>query len=256
MTPVQAIVARELRTAVVSPILYVISAVFLLSFGVLYYVLIQITSGFALSQMQIQGAQPQFNLNQVVFRSAFYLTVYILMILLPILTMRTLSEERKLRTFELLATSPVHMIEIVMGKFLSVFLLYLGLLALTLPAPAILYLFNTFHWDPIFTAYAGLALLGAFFLSTGILTSSLTENQIVAALLSFAILFLLWLVGLAGTNLSDTTFGQILSYISFNTHFEAFVLGLVDTKDVVYFLSATVLMLFLTHRVLESQRWL
>lgn len=256
MTPVHAILAKELRTAFVSPIVYVVSAVFLLSFGVLSYVLVQIASGLALQQMQVQGATAQLNLNELVFRPAFYWTGFLLLlVLLPILTMRLFAEERKLRTFELLATSPIRINEIIAGKFLSVLVIYLGLLALTGVVPGILALFTRFNWDPVLTGYLGLALLGAFFLATGVFASTLTENQIVAVLLSFGLLFVIWFLGALGANLGDTAMGGVLSYLSFGEHFDRLVRGLIDTKDIVYFLSGTVLMLFLAHRVVESHRW-
>lgn len=256
MTPVHAILAKELRTAFVSPIVYVVSAVFLLSFGVLTYVLVQIAGSLALQQMQVQGATAQLNLNDLVFRPAFYWTGFLLLlVLLPILTMRLFAEERKLRTFELLATSPIRISEIIVGKFLSVLVIYLGLLALTGVVPGILALFTLFNWDPVITGYLGLALLGTFFLATGLFASTLTENQIVAVLFSFGLLFVIWFLGALGANLGDTTAGVLLSYLSFAEHFDRLVRGLIDTKDLVYFLSSTVLMLFLAQRVVESERW-
>ncbi len=256
MTPVQAIIAKELRTAFVSPIVYAVSAVFLLSFGVLTFVLLQIAGTLALQQMQVQNAAAQLNLNELVFRPVFYYTGFLLLlVLLPILTMRVFAEERKLRTFELLATSPIGVNEMVLGKFVSVYLIFLGLLCASAMVPGMLALFSSFNWNPIFTGYLGLALLGALFLSTGVLASSVTENQIVAVLISFGFLFLLWLAGALGSNLGDTPLGTTLSYLSFTEHFSHLVRGLVDTKDLVYFLSGTVFMLFLTDRVVESERW-
>ncbi len=256
MTPVQAILAKELRTAFVSPIVYVLAAVFLLSCGVLSYVLIQIAGTLVLRQMQFQAAAAQLNLNELVFRPTFYwMGFLLLLVLLPILSMRVFAEERKLRTFELLATSPIRITDVVIGKFLGVYVIFLGLLSLTVIAPLILSLFSSFNWNPLFTGYLGLALLGALCLATGVFTSTLTENQIVAALLGFGLLFMLWLLGAMGANLGDSSVGNILSYLSFSEHFDRLVRGLLDTKDVVYFVSGTVLMLFLAHRIVESQRW-
>ena len=121
--------------------------------------------------------------------------------------------------------------------------------------PVILAQFARFNWDPVLTGYLGLALLGAFFLATGLFASTLTENQIVAVLFSFGLLFMIWFFGALGANLGETPMGTILSYVSFSEHFDRLVRGLIDTKDLVYFLSGTVLMLFLAHRVVESERW-
>jgi ABC-2 type transport system permease protein len=160
MTPVHAIVAKELRVYFVSPIVYVVGAIFLLIFGVLSYLAVISADNQAIRLMQLQGAAPQLNLNDLVFRPTFYSLAIVLLLVLPILTMRLFAEERKLRTFELLMTSPIRINEIVVGKFLSVYLIYLGLLALTSIVPLILSLYSSFNWNPILTGYLALALLG------------------------------------------------------------------------------------------------
>ena len=254
MTPVNTLVAKELRSYFVSPVVYVVGAVFLLIVGLLAYIYIVFTGAQAIQLMQVQG-QAQINLNDLVFRNLFSSIRFVLLIVLPILTMRLFAEEKKLRTFELLMTSPIGLNEIVAGKFVSVFLLFLGLLGLTGLIPLTLALFSDFDWYPILTGYLGLALLGALFLSVGVLASALTENQIVAAFVSFGLLLFLWLLAGVGSLLGDTPAGQIISYLSFMEHYDHLVRGLVDTRDLVYFVSALVLTLFLTHRVVDSTRW-
>lgn len=255
MTPVAAIVAKELRSYFVSPIVYVVGAVFLLIFGVLSYLAVVNAGAQAVRLMQIQGAAAQLNLNDLVFRPTFYSIAIILLLILPLLTMRLFAEERKLRTFELLMTSPIGINEMVVGKFLGAYAIFLGLLGLSGIVPVILSLYSSFDWNPVLTGYLGLALLGALFLATGVLASALTENQIVAAFLSFGLLILVWLLGGVGSVLGDTPLGNILSYLSFIEHYDRFVRGLVDTKDLVYYSSGMLLMLFLAHRVVESQHW-
>lgn len=255
MTPVNAIIAKELRSYFVSPVVYVVGAVFLLIVGLLAYLYTVFAGAQAIQLIQMQGGQAQINLNDLVFRNLFASVRFVLLIVLPILTMRLFAEERKLRTFEFLMTSPIGLNEIVAGKFMSVFLVFLGLLGLTGLIPLTLSLFSDFDWYPLLTAYLGLALLGALFLSVGLLASALTENQIVAAFISFGLLLLLWLLAGLGSLLGDTSAGQIVSYLSFMEHYDHLVRGLVDTKDLVYFVSALVLMLFLAHRVVDSTRW-
>ncbi|MBI4400635.1 MAG: ABC transporter permease subunit [Nitrospirae bacterium] len=255
MTPVHAIIAKELRAYFVSPVVYVVGAVFLLIFGVLSYLAVVNAGTQAIRLMQIQGAAAQLNLNDLVFRPTFYSLAIVLLLVLPILTMRLFAEERKLHTFELLMTSPIGVNEIVVGKFLGAYVIYLGLLALTGLVPFVLSVYSSFDWNPVFTGYLGLALLGALFLATGVLASALTENQIVAAFLSFGVLIVVWLLGALGSILGDTPLGNTLSYLSFIEHYDRLVRGLVDTKDLVYYLCGLVLMLFLAHRVVESQRW-
>jgi len=255
MTPVQAIIAKELRGYFVSPVVYVVGAIFLLIFGFLSYLYVVYAGYQAIQIMQMQGGQAQLNLNDLVFRNLFASMRFVLLIILPILTMRLFAEERKLRTFEFLMTSPIGINEIVAGKFVSVFLVFLSFLGLTGLVPAVLMLFSDFDWNPIWTGYLGMTLLGALFISVGLLASAITENQIVAAFLSFGMLLLIWLVSGLGTLLGDTPLGQIISYVSFMDHYDRLVRGLIDTKDLVYFFSGLVFMLFLTHRVVESTRW-
>ena len=254
MTPVHALIAKEIRSYFVSPVVYVVGAVFLLIVGLLSYLYIVFAGAQAIQLMQIQG-QAQINLNDLVFRNLFASIRFVLLIILPILTMRLFAEEKKLRTFEFLMTSPIRLNEIVAGKFMSVFLIFLGLLGLTGMIPLTLSLFSDFDWYPILTGYLGLALLGALFLSVGLLASALTENQIVAAFVSFGLLLFLWLLAGLGSLLGDTAVGQIISYISFMDHYDKLVRGLIDSKDLVYFASAIILMLFLAHRVVDSARW-
>ena len=254
MTPVNTLLAKELRSDFVSPVVYVVGAVFLLIVGLLAYIYIVFTGAQAIQLMQVQG-QAQINLNDLVFRNLFSSIRFVLLLVLPILTMRLFAEEKKLRTFEFLLTSPIGLNEIVAGKFVSVFLLFLGLLGLTGLIPLTLALFSDFDWYPVLTGYLGLVLLGALFLSVGVLASALTENQIVAAFVSFGLLLILWLLSGVGSLLGDTAAGQVISYLSFMDHYDHLVRGLIDTRDLVYFGSALLLMLFLTHRVVDSTRW-
>lgn len=255
MTPIQAIIAKELRSAFVSPVVYVVGAVFLLIFGVLSHLAVQSASMQAVRMMQMQGGMAQVNLNDMVFRPTFYSLAIVLLLSLPLLTMRLFAEERKLRTFEFLMTAPIRINDMVFGKFLSVYAIYLGLLLLTFCVPLIMAGFSSFDWNPVLTGYLGLALLGGLFLSVGVFASTVTENQIVAAFVSFGFLILVWLLGAVGTLMGDTGPGNFIGYLSFIEHYDRLVRGLVDTKDLIYFVSGITLMLFLAHQVVESQRW-
>lgn len=255
MTPVQSIAAKELRSYFVSPVVYVVSGVFLLTFGFLAYLYVVFTGAQAIQLMQMQGGTAQINLNDLVFRNLFASMRFVLLLILPILTMRLFAEERKLRTFEFLMTAPVRIIEIVIGKFLGVYIIYLGILLLTTLVPIVLSLFSDFDWYPVLSGYLGLALLGALFLAVGVFASAITENQIVAAFTSFGLLLMLWLLAGLGSILGDTVGGQFISYVSFMEHYDRLVHGLIDTKDLVYYLSGLALMLFLSHRVVDSTRW-
>ena len=256
MTPAQAIAAKELRSAFSSPIVYVVAAVLFLIFGVLSWALVVNAGVVAIQRLQTQGLGASINLNDLVFRPIFYwMAFYVLPLAMPMLTMRVFAEERKLRTFELLMTSPVRINEIVAGKFAAVLAIYLTMLGLTGIVPLTLSAYNSFDWAPIGTGYLGLALLGALFLATGLFASSLTENQIVAAFVSFGIIFLIWLLGLTASLTGDTTAGNVIAYISYSEHYDRLIRGVIDTRDLVYYVCAIGFMLFLTHRIVESQRW-
>ena len=255
MRPVTTILGKELRCYFVSPIVYVIAAVFLGLVGLLSYWAVVNASGQALRMMQISNTYAQINLNELVFRPVFYSMNLVLMFVLPLLTMRTFAEERKLRTFELLLTSPVGINEIVSAKFLSVVVIYLILLVLTGLIPLVLSAYVSFNWDPILTGFLALLLQGTFMLAIGIVASAMTENQIIAAFLSFGIILLIWLLGLFATVLGDTTLGHVLSYISFTEHYDRLVRGLINIKDIVYYLSGMAFMWFTAHQVIDAHRW-
>ena len=255
MTPFQTILAKELRCFFVSPVFYVVGAVFLFISGLIAHLMTVNAGQQAVRFLQVQNTYAQLNLNELVFRSLFYSLDFVLMFLLPILTMRLFAEERKLQTFELLLTSPVGINELISAKYISVLCIYLGLLSLTSLTPVILSFYSSFHWNPILTGYVALALQGGFFLACGLLASATTENQVVAAFLSFGMILLIWLLGGLGSLLGDTTIGNVLSYLSFSEHYDRLVRGLLEAKDVVYYLSGIVLMLFIAHRVVDSHRW-
>jgi len=255
MTPAQTIIAKELRSFFVSPVVYVIGAIFLAVVGLLSYQAVANASNQALRLMQLQNTYAQLNLNEMIFRPLFHSMNLILMIILPLLTMRLFAEERKLRTFELLLTSPIGVNEIVSGKFLSVVIVYTGLLSLTGLIPLTLSAYATFDWHPILLGYLALLLQGALMLSIGLFASALTENQIIAAFLSFGLILGLWVVGALSTVFGDSTMGNILSYLSFTEHYERLIRGLLNIKDLVYYISGMALMWFAAHQAIDAYRW-
>ncbi len=255
VTPVQTILAKELRSFFVSPVIYVIAAIFLAIVGLLAYWAVANASNQALRLMQVQNTYAQLNLNDMLFRPLFRSMNLILMIILPLLTMRLFAEERKLRTFDLLLTSPIGINEIVSGKFISVMLVYAGLLSLTGLIPMTLSAYATFDWQPIYLGYIALLLQGSLMLAIGLFASALTENQIIAAFLSFGFILGLWMLGALGTVVGDTTIGHILSYVSFTEHYERLIRGLLNLKDILYYLSGIAFMWFAAHQAVDAYRW-
>ncbi|MBI3610348.1 MAG: ABC transporter permease subunit [Nitrospirae bacterium] len=250
-----AIMEKELRVYFTSPIAYVVTAVFVLITGYLFYSIVLFASSQSLQMMRVQGALPQINLNDLIFRPTFHNMAVILMLTLPLLTMRLLAEEKKIKTIELLLTSPVSLIAIIMGKYLAAMAVFTIMLLFTAYMPLLMGTYGSIQWMPILTGYFGVWLLGGVFIAVGLFASALTENQIIASFVGFGIVLILWLIGWIAQGMSDSPLGPMLAYLSIGEHTENFIKGLTDTQDLVYQASLIVVGLFLTHRVLESQRW-
>jgi ABC-2 type transport system permease protein len=248
------ITKRELGTYFSSPIAYAVIAIFLLIVGIFFYSSVAWFNAQAMQMAQDPYYYQQVNINQMVYSPMFHNISIILLLSLPLLTMRLFSEEKKSGTDELLFTSPLSVGQIILGKYLAALVLLAVMLALT----GLLSVF-TFAWGnpevaPVLTGYLGLFLMGAAFIAIGIFYSSLTENQIISAVLSFGTLLLILILnwGLASGN---GLLQRILSYLSFSQHFEDMTRGILDTKDIVYFLSYSFFGLFLTHAAIQSRRW-
>jgi len=197
---------------------------------------------------------PALNLNEMVVTQFFAVMDFIWLLIVPMLTMRLYAEEKKTGTIELLMTSPISSVQVLLGKFFACFSLYAIIVSLTMVYFLILEAYGSPDWGPIFSGYLGYLFLGATFISVGILASALTENQIVAVLLSFGILLMFWLIDWSAS-FAGPTAAKILQYVSFIEHLEDFQRGVIDSRDVVFYLSFTFFCLFLTTRVIESRRW-
>ena len=237
------IARREFRAYLTSPMAYIVACDFLVLYGALFVWYLTDTN---YSDTSINGYLVKWgwvnpgNLVLMLFAAA--------------LAMRLIAEEKKLGTWELLLTAPLRDTEIVLGKFLSSLGMLVSMLALTLYFPLLLWIFGDPDTGPIVTSYLGLFLLGAASLSIGLFASSVTSNQIVAAVIAGGILAILYFIGMAGNNITGAI-GDILSYISLYHHFPAFTIGIIDTQAIVYYLSVTALFLFLTIRSIETSRW-
>jgi ABC-2 type transport system permease protein len=173
---------------------------------------------------------------------------------MPLVTMRLFAEERRSGTIELLLTYPVRDGAVLVGKYLAALALYAIMIGLTVLYPGIVMYFARLEWGPILTGYLGLLLMGAAFIAIGIFASSLTENQIVAAIITFGVLLIFWILGWSADYAGGTT-GRVLQFLSILEHNESFSRGVLDTKDILYYLNFTLLGLFLTLRSLEARRW-
>ncbi len=197
----------------------------------------------------------QLNVNDLVIRPLFGTMTIIFLIVIPAITMRLLADEKRSGTAELLFTCPVTSGQVVMGKFLGASCLLAVMLSVTLSYP-LLILGTGAHPDlkPTFLGYFGVLLLGLTFLSVGLLISSLTENQIIAAVGAFGVLLILWIVNWVA-EWTPPTVAAVLNRLSTIEHLNDFRKGVFDTEHLVFYLSAIFVALFLTQRVVESQRW-
>ena len=245
---------KELRLYFTSPVAYVVLTTFLLIAGYFFY---SIFSFYVRSSMQM-AMNPQMgrdlNVADSVLRPLFGNLSVILLLLLPLVSMRLFAEERRSGTIELLLTYPVRDGAVLVGKYLAALTLYGAMIAGTLVYPALLAYFARVEWGPLLAGYLGFLLMGALFLAVGLFASSLTENQIVAALITFAVLLMLWIIGWAA-DFAPVPFNTILTHLSILEHNDTFAKGVLDTKDILYYVDFTVLALFLTLRSLEARRW-
>jgi ABC-2 type transport system permease protein len=245
---------KEMRLYFTSPIAWVILTIFLFIAGYFFY---SIFAFFTLASMQ-SAMNPamarDLNVTDSVLRPLFSNISVILLLLMPLVTMRLFAEERRSGTIELLLTYPVRDGAVLIGKYLAGLTLYAIMLALTLFYPLLVAYFARVEWGPLGSGYLGLLLMGATFLAVGIFASSLTENQIVASIITFGVLLIFWVIGWSSDYLGGT-WGRVLSHLSLIEHFDSFAKGVLDTRDVLYYFDFTIVALFLTLRSLEARRW-
>jgi ABC-2 type transport system permease protein len=251
MRNIAAIAGKELRSYFASPIAYILIGFFLLPFAVFFYLYLDNFVKQSLQMAQFGGAM---NINQQVIRYVLQNASVIILFIMPMITMRTYSEEKRSGTIELLLTSPVTDVEIILGKFFGALGLYIAILAVTLLYMAILFVYGNPEWRPLAVAYLGLLLMGAAFVSIGLLISSTTNNQIVAGVVTFIVFLLFWIVGWFADS-AGPTIGPITSWLSITEHFDDFSKGIIDTRHVLYYLSLITFGLFLTAKSVDTERW-
>jgi ABC-2 type transport system permease protein len=248
------ITRKELKSYFNSPIAYAIIAVFLVLVGFFFYSLVWWFNSQSMQMAQNPYYYQQININQMVYAPLFHNISIILLLVLPILTMRLFSEEKKIGTDELLYTSPISVNQIILGKYLASLIVLASMLALTGILSIFTFAFGNPELIPILDGYLGLFLIGAAFMAVGIFFSSLTENQIVSAVLTFGALLLFWILSWASYS-AGGIWKDVLNYLSFFQHFDNMTQGILDTSDIVYYASFAFFGLFLTHSVIQSRRW-
>ena len=244
---------KELNSYFASPIAYSVMALFAFIFGLFFY--ISMTYFMQVSmESQMQGRGFPMNINEMIIRPVLGNMSTIVLFLAPMLAMRIFAEEKRSGTMELLVTSPVSDMAIVVGKWLAAVMLYSIIVVVGAISLLFLFLYGKPDWKPVLIGILGLILLGSALLALGAWLSSTTKNQIVAAVASF-VLFLAMLAIGWGAEFDSTWWGTFRQYMSVTSHLDSFSKGIIDSKDVVYYLSLTFLGLFLANRSLESLRW-
>jgi ABC-2 type transport system permease protein len=253
MRNILAIAGKELRAYFHSPIAYLVMAVYTVLCGFFFYSFTAsyVIQGFRMQAMGGAGAPPM-SLNAYIIRPLFegVLTV-VLLLLVPLVSMRLYAEEKRSGTIELLLTSPVTDLQIILGKFIGALTLFAVLVGLTFAYIGILFVFGNPNLEPLLATVLGYFLFGGALLALGMWISTFTKNQIIAAVVSFALFLLLYVFDWVSSYSFSAT-GRVFSYLGLTTHFDSFAKGVIDVKDVVYYLSVIALGLFLTSRSVEA----
>lgn len=251
MRNIWTICRKELNAYFASPIAYLVLAMFAIIFGRIFTGSV---GQFALISMQSQMRGMPVDLNEFVIGPLLMTISFLGLFLVPLISMRLFAEEKRAGTIELLLTSPVRDHEIVIGKWLGAMLLYCLLLVVSALSFGFLFAHGQPDWKPVLGGYLGLLLQTGALLALGTFVSTLTKNQIIAGASAFGVCLLLWVFYWAGAE-EQTASASVMRYISVFSHIEPFAKGLIDTKDVVYFVTMIFLGLFLSVRSIESLRW-
>jgi len=256
MRNVLAVAGKELRTYFHSPIAYLVMTLYAVLCGFFFFSLTSRMVAYTF-QMQMRGemGMPSINLNDMLIRGLFegILTVIMVLFLIPLITMRLYAEEKKSGTIELLLTSPLTDMQVILGKFLGALALYVTLMVITFLFISLWFIYGNPNAKPLIANALGILLFGAALLALGMWFSSLTKNQIIAAALAAAVFLLLYVLDWS-TDYSSGVASRVLSYLALPSHFDSFAKGVIDLGDVVYYVSVTVVGLFLTARSVETFR--
>jgi ABC-2 type transport system permease protein len=252
MRNILTICQKEIKSYFVSPIAYALMAIYAIVSGFFSYVAVGYFLDRSIGAMAGRGGP--MDVNEWVIRPVIMNVGVISLFLIPMITMRLFAEEKRSGTLELLITSPVRDYEIVVGKWLGALAMYTCILALTAVNLSVLFLFGSPDWRPIATGFAGMLLQGGCLLALGTFISNTTRNQIMAGAMTFGVSLLMWTFDWF-TGFKSDAWAKVLAYLSLTAHFESFSKGVIDSKDVIFYVSVIVLGLFLTTRSLESLRW-
>jgi ABC-2 type transport system permease protein len=252
MKNIWVICRKELKSYFASPIAYLLITVFAVIFGYFFWRAIAYFVQAGLD-MQMRGGPQPMSVNELVIGPLLSNMSVVALFLVPMMTMRLFAEEKNRGTIELLLTSPIRDYELVLGKWLGAMIMFLVIVGVSCLNIVMLFAYGKPDWKPILAGLLGLILQGGAILAIGAFISTTTRNQIIAGSVTFAVVLLLWV--LSWLNFEQATWAKVLAYCSVLSHGESFTRGVIDLKDVVYFVSVIFFGLFLTERSLESLRW-
>jgi ABC-2 type transport system permease protein len=244
---------RELSSYFSSPIAWLLLTMYSIIFGWFFW---NYLGDFVVQgiEMQMAGQMQPMNINEQIIRPLMLNTSFLALFFVPLITMRLFAEEKRNGTIELLATSPVRDIEVILGKWLAATILYAWLLIYAAINFGFLFAYGHPDWKPVLIGYLGLLLQAAGLLALGTFISTLTRNQIIAGAATFGVILLFWVFSWV-SSYDSSTWAQVLSYLSVPVHYESFGRGVLSLKDAVYYVSFIFLGLFFTARSMESLRW-
>lgn len=245
MSSFLAVFERELRAYFFSPMAYVILTFFLIGNGIVFTLIVSYLNDPRFGQ--------QITPFQLFFDSFFYWLV--LLMAIPILTMRLISEELKTGTIEPLMTAPVSEGQVVLAKYFAALAFYVFLWLPTLAYAFIISRSSDLDWGPVFGGYVGVLGMGAMLLAVGLFASTFSKNQIVAAMGTFALVFGIFVLSFLENLASGETAKSVLGYVNLLQHMEDFAKGVIDTRHLVYYVTTAALFLFLTSRALAARKW-
>jgi ABC-2 type transport system permease protein len=255
-----AIAKKEMNIYFATPIAWVVFTLFVLIGS---YFFLQLLNSYELASLQYMRFNApemmnRLNFQDVIFRNLFGNLGVILIFLMPLLTMRLIAEEKNAKTIELLYSAPIKPGDIVFGKFLGALTVVTIALVLTLIYPALVQMVAKdaagVEWRAVLLGYLGLWLLGAAYLAVGMFVSALTDSQAIAALVGFVLALLTWIIGWAAQQ-AEGGWRDTITYLAATSHLDAFSRGVLEVKDIIYFLTLIIVGLFATHRAVEAHRW-
>jgi ABC-2 type transport system permease protein len=244
---------RELSSYFASPIAWLLLAMYSIIFGWIFWNFLAEFIKQSQDMMMMGQTQPM-NVNEQIIRPLLGTSSFLGLFMIPLISMRLFAEEKRNGTIELLATSPVRDIEIIIGKWFSATLLYCWIIVFACINFVFLFRYGNPVWKPMLVTLLGVFLQGAALLAIGTFISTLTKNQIIAAAMTFGACLLLWVFSWV-SSYDSSTWAQVFSYLSVITHFDTFDRGVLSTKDAIYYLSVIFVGLFFTARSMESLRW-